>query len=136
MHPEVGDHLPSVRRTITQELVNLYAEASQDRNPLHVDPDFAAGTRFGRTVAHGQLTLAITSQSVTRWAWEQYASGGGLEAAFLGPVAPGDEVVVTGRVVAVEHPGAVAVCELTAFVGDRRVLGATARVPFAAQAPA
>lgn len=130
--PAAGDELPVLRKTITQELVDLYAEASEDRNPLHIDPEFAAGTRFGRTVAHGQLTLAIVSQAVTRWAWASYSHGGDLEAAFLGPVVPGDTVVVSGTVTAVEETddGTVAVCDIGAHVGERRVLAATARLPW------
>ncbi|WP_436637481.1 MaoC/PaaZ C-terminal domain-containing protein [Microbaculum sp. FT89] len=32
-----------------------FAELSGDDNPIHVDPDFSARTRFGRTVSHGML---------------------------------------------------------------------------------
>jgi acyl dehydratase len=41
--------------TYTQEDFNRFAELSGDDNPIHVDPDFAAQTRFGGTVAHGML---------------------------------------------------------------------------------
>lgn len=36
-----------------------FAALSGDANPIHVDPDFAARTRFGRTVAHGAFLCAI-----------------------------------------------------------------------------
>lgn len=35
-----------------------FAELSGDDNPIHVDPDFSARTRFGRTVSHGMLLYA------------------------------------------------------------------------------
>lgn len=34
---------------------DLFADLSGDDNPIHVDADFAARTRFGRTVSHGML---------------------------------------------------------------------------------
>ncbi len=39
----------------TQAEFDLFAEISGDDNPIHVDPDFSARTRFGRTVSHGML---------------------------------------------------------------------------------
>ncbi len=39
----------------TQAEFDLFAQISGDDNPIHVDPDFSARTRFGRTVSHGML---------------------------------------------------------------------------------
>ena len=50
-----------VRRTPTQADFDLFAEISGDDNPIHVDPDFSARTRFGRTVSHGMLLYS--------WCW-------------------------------------------------------------------
>ena len=44
---------------ITQERVNLFAEATGDHQWIHVDPERAATGPFGRTVAHGYLTLSL-----------------------------------------------------------------------------
>lgn len=41
--------------TPTQAEFDAFAEVSGDDNPIHVDPEFSARTRFGRTVAHGML---------------------------------------------------------------------------------
>lgn len=43
------------KRTFTQEEFNRFAALSGDDNPIHVDPEFSAHTKFGRTVAHGML---------------------------------------------------------------------------------
>lgn len=48
-----------VERTLTQADFDAFAVLSGDDNPIHVSPAFAAGTRFGRTVAHGVLLLTI-----------------------------------------------------------------------------
>ena len=47
---------------ITQDRVNLFADATDDHQWIHVDPDRAAGGPFGGTVAHGLLTLSLLPQ--------------------------------------------------------------------------
>ena len=46
-------------KTVTARDVELYAEITGDRNPLHFDAAFAAGTRFGRLVAQGGITSGM-----------------------------------------------------------------------------
>ena len=57
--PAVGQKA-SRTLTVTAEHVRIYAELTGDRNPLHFDEAFAAGTRFGRLVAQGGLTTGLT----------------------------------------------------------------------------
>ena len=47
---------------ITQDRVNLFADATDDHQWIHVDPDRAAGGPFGGTIAHGLLTLSLLPQ--------------------------------------------------------------------------
>jgi acyl dehydratase len=54
MAHKVG-HQETFKRSFTQEDFNRFADLSGDNNPIHVDPEFSARTRFGRTVAHGML---------------------------------------------------------------------------------
>ena len=51
-------------QTITAKDVELYAEITGDRNPLHFDPDFAKRTRFGRLVAQGGITAGMLNALV------------------------------------------------------------------------
>jgi acyl dehydratase len=51
-------------KTVTARDVELYAEITADRNPLHFDPDFAARTRFGRLVAQGGITAGMLNALV------------------------------------------------------------------------
>ena len=44
---------------VTQERVNLFADATGDHQYIHVDPDRASQTFFGGTIAHGYLTLSL-----------------------------------------------------------------------------
>jgi len=45
--------------TITQQQVNLFAEATGDRQWIHVDPERATAGPFGGPIAHGFLTLSL-----------------------------------------------------------------------------
>jgi acyl dehydratase len=60
-----GSHLGHTRwRTMTQERVDAFADLTEDHNPIHVDPAFAAKTPFGGTIAHGYLTLSLLAPLV------------------------------------------------------------------------
>jgi acyl dehydratase len=57
-----GEHLGySAWREVTQQQVNMFADVTGDRQWIHVDPERAAGTQFGGTIAHGYLTLALVT---------------------------------------------------------------------------
>lgn len=57
---KVGSHLGySSWHTITQEQVNLFADATNDHQWIHVDPERAKAGPFGTTVAHGYFTLSL-----------------------------------------------------------------------------
>ena len=61
----VGTHLgESDWRVVTQEEVNLFADATGDHQWIHVDPERAKDGPFGTTVAHGYLTLSLVPQLV------------------------------------------------------------------------
>ncbi|MEN8490969.1 MaoC family dehydratase, partial [Brucella melitensis] len=49
-------------REVTQEMINQFADATDDHQFIHVDPERAAKeTPFGGTIAHGFLTLSLLS---------------------------------------------------------------------------
>jgi acyl dehydratase len=48
--------------TLDQERIETFADATEDRQFIHVDPDAAARTPFGGTIAHGFLTLSLLSR--------------------------------------------------------------------------
>jgi acyl dehydratase len=48
-----------VERVLTQQDFDAFATLSGDDNPIHVDPEFSARTRFGRTVSHGMLLSTV-----------------------------------------------------------------------------
>ncbi|WP_208027096.1 MULTISPECIES: MaoC family dehydratase [Rhabdothermincola] len=46
---------------ITQDRIDLFAEATGDHQWIHVDPERAAAGPFGATIAHGYLTLSLSN---------------------------------------------------------------------------
>ena len=93
-----GKTLGPVVKHITQDKINLYAEASGDFNPIHVDESFAAKTPFGGTIAHGMLNLAYVSEMMTSAFGKSWLSGGKLRAKFKESARPGDTLTITGKI--------------------------------------
>jgi len=51
----------SVSNTVTADVIRAFADVSGDRNPVHVDADYAAQTIFKERIAHGMLSAAYIS---------------------------------------------------------------------------
>jgi len=51
----------SISKTITDDDIQKFADASGDHNPLHLDDEFAKSTRFGRRIAQGMLSASLIS---------------------------------------------------------------------------
>ena len=60
MSLKVGD-AAEMQKTIADEDVRAFAELTGDRNPVHLDEEYAASTRFGRRIAHGMLGASLIS---------------------------------------------------------------------------
>ena len=93
-----GASLPTVKKNISQDNINLYAKASGDFNPIHIDADYARKTPLGGTVAHGMLILACVSQMMTNAFGRNWLSGGRLNVRFRAPARPGDVITVSGTI--------------------------------------
>ena len=62
---EVGRTLTTPPRTITAADIEQFATLTGDHNPLHLDDEYAAGTIFGRRIAHGLLVQSCAIGLVT-----------------------------------------------------------------------
>ena len=62
LQPQVGQTVQSEGLLIDQAMIDRFAEATGDFQYIHVDPERAAQTPFGGTVAHGFLTLSLLSR--------------------------------------------------------------------------
>ena len=93
----VGQPLPSLTTHVTVEQIRQYAEASGDRNPIHLDDTFARSAGLPGVIAHGMLTMAFANQMVTDWLGDRSLLKR-LQGRFAGMVLPGDDVTVSGSV--------------------------------------
>ena len=109
----VGDEMTPLSRTVTQEQIDAYADASGDHNPIHVDPEFARSVGLPGTIAHGLLDMAILAEAVARWAggYERVAS---VSCRFSKPLLPGQTITCTGRVTEIDDREGIAVLEVAA----------------------
>ena len=96
--PEVA---PVVKR-LDQAMLDAYAKASGDFNPIHIDPAFAATTQFGGTIAHGMLVLAFISEMMTAAFPERWPAAGRLDVRFRAPARPGDTVTARAAATKIE----------------------------------
>ncbi|UCB43757.1 MAG: MaoC family dehydratase [Dehalococcoidales bacterium] len=99
----IDTSFPELRRQVTQEHVNLYAEASKDFNPIHIDPEFARQAGLDGTIAHGMLILAYVSEFMTSSFGQSWLTGGNLIARFKTPARPGDTITVSGKVTGLQR---------------------------------
>lgn len=81
-------------RPVTAADVSCWADVADDHNPLHLDPGFAAGTRFGRPIVHGSLLFALVCDEVQADRGRAWEVGGGLAVRFRAPVPVGEQVRV------------------------------------------
>lgn len=89
-------------REVSHRDIQLFAAASGDLNPLHLDPEYAAGTVFGECIAHGMFTGALISAALAM----QLPGPGtvylGQSLKFRLPVKVGDKLTITLKVTAKE----------------------------------
>ena len=96
-HVSPGQALPSLTKHVTVEQIRQYAEASGDRNPIHLDETFARSAGLPGVIAHGMLTMAFANQMVTDWLGDRSLLKR-LQGRFAGMVVPGDDVTCSGTV--------------------------------------
>lgn len=93
----VGDHA-SRTMTITDETIRTFADLSGDHNPVHLDDVYAAGTRFGRRIAHGMIAAGLISATLANDLPGPGTVYLGQTLQFKAPVFPGDTVTATVEV--------------------------------------
>lgn len=65
-HPaprNLPDSIAPLELATGTESTRAYAELTADFNPIHLDPDFAAGTMFGRPIIHGTMALNLVLEA-------------------------------------------------------------------------
>src|SRR6478672_6052904 len=92
---EVGQEWLSGERTVSEDDIVAFADLTGDRQPIHLDPDFAQKTPFRRCIVHGLLGLSLASGlTVCAIPVRTQAFLGLREWHFRAPVFPGDTLLV------------------------------------------
>lgn len=117
-----------LKKLVTDEDIEMFAQISTDRNPVHLDDDYAQDTIFEGRIAHGMLTAGLISAVIG----EQLPGHGTVymkqDLKFLAPVRPGDRVVAEVTVADIDHSKRRVTLDCACSVGDTVVLKGQALV--------
>ena len=109
-------------KTVSDRDIELFAEVSTDRNPVHLDDDYARDTIFEGRIAHGMLTAGLISAVIG----EQLPGHGtvylGQTLKFMAPVRPGDQVLAEVEVTAIDHAKRRVTLETRCLIDGKTVL--------------
>ena len=99
MRQRIGTETVGDWVTVDQAMIDAFAEATGDRQFIHVDPVAAAATPFGGTIAHGFLTLSLMPRLAASVPDAPVVDGmrmavnyGGNKLRFLSPVRSGSRL--------------------------------------------
>jgi 3-hydroxybutyryl-CoA dehydratase len=90
------DHLVERRMQVDRAAIRRYADVTNDHNPIHLDPEFAAKTSMGGIIAHGMLSLSLLWQSLEATLGSKSMVGMALDVRFIRPVRENDWVRAGG----------------------------------------
>lgn len=97
-----GQELSPVRvEPISRAILVEFANASGDRNPVHLDSDVARTAGFGDVIAHGMLSMAYLGRLLT--AWMPQAGLRSFDTRFVAITPLGSEPVCSGHVRSIEE---------------------------------
>lgn len=106
---KVGDEI-EIEVTVTDQMVRQYADVTGDKNPVHLDAEYAKTTRFGQRIAHGMLSAGFISQALAM----HLGPGGiylGQTLKFLNPVFINDDLIVRLKVLNIREEKGIGVVE-------------------------
>ncbi|MDY6995633.1 MAG: MaoC/PaaZ C-terminal domain-containing protein [Actinomycetota bacterium] len=84
---EIGTRLPDLEvGEITRTTLALFAGASGDHNPIHIDSDVAASAGVGDVFAHGMLSMAYLGRVLTDWCAPESIRSYGVRFGAITPV--------------------------------------------------
>ena len=117
-----------LQKVVTDADIEMFAQVSTDRNPVHLDDDYAQDTIFEGRIAHGMLTAGLISAVIG----EQLPGHGtvymGQTLKFLGPVRPGDTVHAEVTVVDIDFAKRRVTLDCVCRVDGKKVLIGEAKV--------
>jgi acyl dehydratase len=89
--------LQSVSLTADPEVIRAYAELTDDFNPIHLDPAFAATTAMGSCIAHGTMSICLLWKALFRTFGDGAGTRVTLDVRFVKPVHAGETIHAGGE---------------------------------------
>lgn len=107
--------------------LRAYGELAGALDPIHVDPEFGRGTRFGVNIVQGRLAMTLVSRLMLERHGADWLARGGFDLRFSKPIRVGEPVLARARAIACrpqchevwcESPAGVRVIEGQAWLGQ------------------
>jgi len=123
----VGEELPALQTDkISRTTLALYAGASGDHNPLHIDLDFAASAGFDDVFAQGMLSMAYLGRLLTNWVPQSYIKNIDVRFSSITPV--NIDIICTGIIKSKTESASQKILEIEieakdGNTGDIKILG-------------
>jgi acyl dehydratase len=95
---DVGDELPQVILSVSQELIRNFSAIAQDRNASHYDDQVARAHGFPGALVHGAIAISLALRVLTYNGSQRFADDDDLQLTFVAPVSPGDTLSGRARV--------------------------------------
>lgn len=128
-----GDALPEKSLSVTQNLINEYANICGDYNTLHVDVEAMKQNEMfgGSTIAHGTINVEPVLQAICAAQGRTWpAEGTTIDLQFRAPVKPG--MTISSRLTVTEKQGSAVVCDMQIVDQDGNAcVRGTATLPLA-----
>lgn len=121
-------------KTITEADIVMFSGVSGDTNAVHLDEEYAAGTRFGGRIAHGMLTASLLSAAIANRLPGPGTVYLSQSLNFRAPVMPGQTVSARVTVLEVQPERRRVVLETVCSVADRVVIDGEAVVMVSSRA--
>ena len=116
---DTGDEL--VVEKVDRSSFIRYAGASGDFNPIHWNEDFAKSAGYPGVFAQGMWTAGVLSTFLTKWVGPENVKR--FRTRFVGQVWPGEKLVCSGTVTAVNGDTAEIELSVTNAEGERKIAG-------------
>ena len=97
-----GDQIRPLNVEVSRKLIDDFSEMANDRNPVHLDDEFARARGFPGAIAHGAIAASFLLRMLTLWLGEWPLKGDDLEITFISPTLVGASVTAKGVVQSVQ----------------------------------
>jgi 3-hydroxybutyryl-CoA dehydratase len=122
-----GDEIPQLTVVVSRKLIDDFSVMANDRNPVHMNDEFARGRGFPGAIAHGAIAASFLLRMLTQWLGAWPVNGDDLEITFISPVLVGTAVTAKGVVEAVEGQHLICKVWCENDQGQKAIIG-TARI--------